>query len=156
MAGEARSYPGVPLGMGGDPEPCTGRCDEHYYILRGHVRLGRRVIVFNWVVLGPRWKLLLVQEWTQPTHRGCGVGGLLKNHHIVHRVAGCVCCDCHNQHAAVVYREVVDGKESKTECAIVLSSHPLEIDVCERNVLSGFRVPQHSASPNQRRQFYLT
>ena len=41
---------------------------------------------------------------------------------------------------AVVYRDVVDGKESKTECAIVLRAHPLEIEVCERNVLSGFRV----------------
>ena len=41
---------------------------------------------------------------------------------------------------AVVYRDVVDGKESKTECAIVLRALPLEIQVCERNVLSGFRV----------------
>ena len=45
----------------------------------------------------------------------------------------------------VVYRNVVDGKASKTECAIVLRTHPLEIEVCERNVLSGFRV--HSSIP---------
>ena len=45
----------------------------------------------------------------------------------------------------VVYRDVVDGKESKTECAIILRAHPLEIEVCERNVLSGFRV--HSSIP---------
>ena len=43
MAGEARSKLRVPLGMGGDPEPYTGRCDEHYYILGGYVHLGRRV-----------------------------------------------------------------------------------------------------------------
>ena len=43
------------------------------------------------------------------------------------------------QHA-VIYREVVDGKESQTERAIVLCAHPLEFEVCERNVLSGSRV----------------
>ena len=31
-------------------------------------------------------------------------------------------------------------KEGKTECPIVLRARPLEIEVCERNVLSGFRV----------------
>ena len=30
--------------------------------------------------------------------------------------------------AAVVYREVVDGEESKTESTIVLGTHPLEIE----------------------------
>ena len=39
------------------------------------------------LVLGPRWELLLVQEWTQPTHRGYGVGGLLTNHHTVYKVS---------------------------------------------------------------------
>ena len=37
------------------------------------------------------------------------------------------------------------AKKAKTECAIVLRAHPLEIEVCERNVLSGFRV--HSSIP---------
>ena len=45
----------------------------------------------------------------------------------------------------VVYRDDVDGKENKTECAIVLHAHTLEIEVCERNVLNGFRV--HSSIP---------
>jgi hypothetical protein len=45
----------------------------------------------------------------------------------------------------VVYRDVIDGKESQTECAIVLRGHPVEIEICERNVLSGFRV--HSSIP---------
>ena len=45
----------------------------------------------------------------------------------------------------IVYRDVVDGKERETECTIVLRAQPLEIEVCERNVLSGFRV--HSSIP---------
>ena len=45
----------------------------------------------------------------------------------------------------VAYRDVVDAK---TECAIILRAHPLEIEVCERNVLSGFRV--HSSIPKIR------
>ena len=40
---------------------------------------------------------------------------------------------------AIVHR-VVYGKGSKIECAIVLCTRPLEIEVCERNVLSGSRV----------------
>ena len=47
--------------------------------------------------------------------------------------------------AAVVYREVVDGKESKTECAIVLYTHPLEIEACDRNVLSDSECILHSS-----------
>ena len=106
------------------------------------------------LVLGPRWELLLVQEWTQPTHRGYGVGGLLhKPPHClqgvpVHRVACRDCRECHaylllvyvwEEEWAIVYR-VVDGKERKTEYAIVLYSYPLEIEVCERNLLSGSRL----------------
>ena len=40
---------------------------------------------------------------------------------------------------AIVHR-VVYGKGSKIECAIVLCTRPLEIEVCERNVVSGSRV----------------
>ena len=40
---------------------------------------------------------------------------------------------------AVVYRDVVDGKESKTECVIVLRAQSWEIEMCDRNELSGFR-----------------
>ena len=49
-------------------------------------------------------------------------------------------------HAAVVYR-VVDGKESKTECGIILCALPLEIEVCERNVLLDSECTQHSCIP---------
>ena len=44
--------------------------------------------------------------------------------------------------AEVVYREVVDGKKVKLTRS-ALRIHPLEIEACERNVLSGSRV--HSA-----------
>ena len=101
--------------------------------------------MFDCTTLGPRWKLLLMQEWTPPTHCGYGVGGLLENHHTDHRVADCVCRDCvfvREEKWAVVHR-VVDGEENKTECGIVLFSYPLEIEVCERNLLRGSRV--HSA-----------
>ena len=74
------------------------------------------------------------------------------HHHTDHCAAGCVCRDGHTnllhvyvweEEWAIVYREVVDGKECKIECAIVLYSHPLEIEICERIVLSRSRV--HSA-----------
>ena len=39
---------------------------------------------------------------------------------------------------AVVCRDAVDGKGSKTDWAIVLPTHPLEFEVCERSALSGF------------------
>ena len=86
---------GVPLGMGGDPEPCTERYGQHTS-LWGSARTSRtpchRVQLLD---LGPRWKLLLVQEWTQPTHRWLRRWSLLKTHRTVHRAAGCVCCDCY-------------------------------------------------------------
>ena len=37
-------------------------------------------------------------------------------------------------------RVVINRKESETECAIILRGHPLEIEVCERTVRSGFRL----------------
>ena len=76
-----------------------------------------------------------------------------------HRGAGCVCCDCqtNTQHVcvrekewAVVFREVVDGKESKTECAIVLCAHRGVRKECAQRIPSALRT---QASPNQRRQF---
>merc|ERR1712151_1185445 len=46
-----------------------------------------------------------------------------------------------NEHVnEIVFRDLVDGKEQKTERAIVLRDHPLEIEICERNIHSGFRV----------------
>ena len=44
----------------------------------------------------------------------------------------------------VIYRDVVD--EKKTQCAIVLHAHTLEIEMCERNVLNGFRVHKSEVS----------
>ena len=38
---------------------------------------------------------------------------------------------------AIVYREVINGKECKNDSTIVRFSHPLEIEAFERNVLSG-------------------
>ena len=38
----------------------------------------------------------------------------------------------------VVSRDVIDGEDSQTKCAIILRRHPLEIEVCERNVRSAF------------------
>jgi len=46
-----------------------------------------------------------------------------------------------NEHVnEIAFRDLVDGKEQKTERVIVLRDHPLEIEVCERNIHSGFRV----------------
>jgi hypothetical protein len=45
----------------------------------------------------------------------------------------------------IAYREVTDGTESRTEFVIILRGHPLQIELCERNVSSGFRV--HSTIP---------
>merc|ERR1712174_84675 len=46
-----------------------------------------------------------------------------------------------NEHVnEIVFRDLVDGKEQKTERAIVLRDHPLEMEICERNIHSGFRV----------------
>ena len=44
----------------------------------------------------------------------------------------------------VIHRDVVD--EKKTQCAIVLHAQTLEIEVCERNVLNGFRVHKSEVS----------
>jgi len=46
-----------------------------------------------------------------------------------------------NEHVTeIAFRELVNGKEQNTERAIVLRDHPLQIEVCERNIHSGFRV----------------
>ena len=75
-----------------------------------------------------------------------------QKHHTDHRAADCVCRDCktntlhvyvREKEWTVVYREVVDGKESKID----LCAHPLEIEACERNVLSGPECTQHSSIP---------
>ena len=140
-----RVPPGVPSGSGWGRRVLYKAIRSTYFRLGlGVVHLEHRIIEFDCTTLVLRWKLLLVQEWTQPTHCGYGVGGLLINRHTDHRVAGCECRDCvyvRGEMWAIVYRVV--GTESKTECAIVLYSYPLEIEVCERNLLSGPRV--HSA-----------
>ena len=151
-----RVAPGVPSGSGWGPRGLYKAMMRSTYIRLGRsvVHLEHRIIEFDCTTMGPRWKLLLVQEWRQPTHCGYGVGGLLKNHHTDHRAAGCVCRVCvyvREEKWAIVYR-VVDKKESKTECAIILCTHSLEIKVRERNVLSGSRA--HSAF-NQKRQSWL-
>ena len=38
------------------------------------------------------------------------------------------------------HRDVVSGKESQAQCAIILRRHPFQIEVCERNVLGVFQV----------------
>jgi len=46
-----------------------------------------------------------------------------------------------NEHVnEIAFRDLVDGKEQNTERTIVLRDHPLDIEVCERNIHSGFRV----------------
>ena len=69
MAGEARSQPGVRLGMGGDPKPCAA-----VNLHPSGLSSGRRIIESVCTILGPRCKLLRLQEWTQPFHRVYGVG----------------------------------------------------------------------------------
>ena len=89
-----RVAPGVPLGMGGDPEPCTERYDGHYYIVWGRCptsRLpshGHRLHMPyqgcegtpDWVdvlALGRKRRLrssrfVLVIRWTAAGRRGAG------------------------------------------------------------------------------------
>jgi len=40
----------------------------------------------------------------------------------------------------IVFRDLVNGKEQNIERTMVLRDHPLEIEVCECNIHSGFRV----------------
>jgi hypothetical protein len=47
----------------------------------------------------------------------------------------------------IVFRDLVKGKEQNTERTIVLRDHPLELEVCECNIHSGFRV--HSEMTKQ-------
>jgi len=39
-----------------------------------------------------------------------------------------------------VFRSMVNGVESQTEEAVILRAHPLELELCERYVINGFRV----------------
>merc|ERR1712176_1461479 len=46
-----------------------------------------------------------------------------------------------NEHVnEIAFRDLVDGKEQNIERVIVLRDHPLKLEVCERNIRSGFRV----------------
>jgi len=40
----------------------------------------------------------------------------------------------------VVFRSVFNGAESLTERAVILRAHPVELELCERRVINGFRV----------------
>merc|ERR1711937_450025 len=45
----------------------------------------------------------------------------------------------------VVFRSVVNGVETQFERAIILRAHPVELELCERRIINGFRV--HSKIP---------
>ena len=65
----------------------------------------------------------------------------LNRHPGTHTPKSVTDCDGYREEEwEVVYRDVNDGKESETECAISLRGHPMEIEVCERNLRSGFRL----------------
>merc|ERR1712137_1429725 len=40
----------------------------------------------------------------------------------------------------VVFRNAVDGVETQFERAIILRAHPVELELCERRIINGFRV----------------
>ena len=84
-------------------------------------------------ILGPRCKLLRLQESTQPCHRGYGVGGPLKTTTLITVLPASAATNTLHVYVreekwAIVHR-VVCGKESQIECAIVLCTRPLEIEV---------------------------
>ena len=124
---------------------------------------GRRIIESDCTTLlitGPRCKLLRLQEWTQPLHRDYGVGGHHKSTTLITVLRAASAAAAKPTHCTfssgrksgrLFIEKSLMGKESKTECTIVLCTHPLEIEVFERNVLSGSRV--HSALKH--RQFWL-
>jgi len=59
-----------------------------------------------------------------------------------------------NEHLyEIVLRDVIDGQEQPKEQAIILRAHPVELEVCERNVKSGFRV--HSQILKQDASFLM-
>ena len=123
---------------------------------RGVVHLEHRIIEFDCTTLGPRWKLLLVQEWTQPTVTAELVVSLKTTTLITVLLAAfaATAVSSARKSEAIVHR-VADGKVSKTECAIILCTHSLEIEACERNVLSGSSALCTQASLILRRQFCL-
>jgi len=45
----------------------------------------------------------------------------------------------------VVFRSVVNGVETQVERAIILRAHPVELELCERRIINGFRL--HSKIP---------
>ena len=152
-----RVAPGVPLGMGGDSEPCTER------LVNSHLSRAD-TYVSNAVSLpcaacsygGPRCKLLRLQEWTQPHfivpffHRVHGVGGPHKTTTLITVLLAASAAT-----AAVVYREVVDGKKAKfmRNCSMHTSvgDRGLRKD-CAQRIPSALST---QASPILRRQFCL-
>ena len=101
----------------------------------------------------PRCKFLCLQEWTQPSHRGLlltvstfhrgyGVGG----HHkittliIVLLAASAATAFPSRRKSGLLFIDKALWIRKQNSCAIVLCAHPMEIEACERNVLSGSRV----------------
>ena len=91
---------------------------------------------------GPRWKLLLVQEWTQPTYRGEGIGGLFQNHHMftvllaaTAATAAPTCClFTSGRKNGRLFIVVVDGKKTQNwtrHCTVLIS-------VGDRGLRKGF------------------
>ena len=137
-ASRAVTVAGGPQGshrvLGGDPKPCTKRYGQHTSV-QGAVSYTSNTASSS--SIARPWGRDGNSCWCRSGHSPLTVAAesvvSLKNHHTDHRVAGCNCRDCvcvREDMWAVVYR-VVDGTECKTECAIVLYSDPLEIEVCE-------------------------
>ena len=63
------------------------RCDEHYYILGGHVRLGRRVIVFNCSSWGRDGSSCWCRSGHSPLTVASELVVSLKNHHTAYNVS---------------------------------------------------------------------
>ena len=113
--------------------PCTKRLVNNY-ILEGTTRASRtpcRHLALR-ALLGAAMKAPAPAGATAPSHSAhlspClyGVGGLHKTTTLI-----IVLLVVFAATAAVVYPEVVDGEESKTEFTIVPCTHPLEIEACE-------------------------
>ena len=147
--------PGVPLGMGGDPEPYTERL-VNLHLSRADTYVSNAVSLPcpTCSYRGPRCKLLRLQEWTQPSffvpsfHRVYGVGGPHKTTTLITVLLAASAAT-----AAVVYREVVDGKKAK-----FMRNSSMHTSVgdrgprkeCAQRILSALST---RASPNQSCQF---
>ena len=157
---EARSQPGVtvaggprgPIGYGREPRALHRAIVRSTYIRprRGVVHLGHRIIESDCTTLGPGDEnSCCCRSGHSPLTVAMELVVSLKTTNTDHGVAGCVCRACvyvREAKWAIVY-PVVDGKESKTECTFILCTHALEIEACERNVLSGSRVPSALVHP---------